>query len=334
MSKAFICGCEGVRLSQVERSFFARERPWGLILFSRNCDAPDQIKTLICDFRAAVGVDNAPVLIDQEGGRVQRLCGPHWHSYPPARRFARAYREDTVGGLAKARNIARLMADDLLELGINVNCMPVLDVLDEDAHDIIGDRAYGGAPETISAIGAQICKGILEGGVLPVIKHIPGHGRAREDSHLCLPVVTARREELRKTDFRPFMALNRMPLAMMAHIVYTAYDDLRVATQSPLIIEDVIRGEIGFDGLLMSDDLSMGALAGDLCERAGLSLQAGCDMILHCNGNMSEMEAVGAAAPILSGKALGRAERALQQLKPAAAFDRSAAMADLKALMA
>lgn len=333
MTKAFICGCASLKLSREEIEFFQTEKPWGLILFARNCDNPEQIKTLVSDFRTATGVPNAPVLIDQEGGRVQRLREPHWPSYPTGKQLSAAFANDDEEGLRVAKNIARLIATDLTELGINVDCLPVLDVPQPDGHDIIGDRAYGATPEMITALGKTMSEGLLEGGVLPVIKHIPGHGRATEDSHLGLPTVRASREELRSVDFPPFAALNKMPLGMTAHIVYTAFDERCTATQSPTIINDVIRGEIGFDGLLMTDDLSMKALGGSFTERAEKSIAAGCDLVLHCNGHMEEISAVAKGTPELSGESLQRAERAMDYLKPPLPFDQALAKSHLNSMM-
>lgn len=333
MAKAFISGCAGPSLLDHETSFFKDEKPWGLILFARNCEEPEQIKRLVNAFRECVGRADAPVLIDQEGGRVQRLTQPHWPIYPSGARIAGAYRQDRADGLALARNIARLMADDLLTLGINVDCLPILDVPQPDVHAIIGDRAYGTTPVMIAEIGRAMAEGLLERGVLPVIKHIPGHGRAVVDSHLALPVVSASHEELSGTDFKPFADLADLPLAMTAHIVYTALDAENSATHSAEVIEQVIRQEIGFDGLLMTDDLSMKALGGDYGDRTRRALEAGCDLVLHCNGQMEEMKDVAKASQELSGKAAERAERAMEYLTAPQAYDRTAALAGLDALM-
>lgn len=333
-AKSFISGCATTRLTDEERSFFQAERPWGLILFARNCDTPEQIKGLVSEYREAVGRENAPVLIDQEGGRVQRLRPPHWETYPSGAVLARAYDENEDAGLEYARSVARLLADDLLSLGINVDCLPVLDVPQPGSHEIISDRAYGDTPDRIAVIGRVMSETLMQGGVLPVIKHLPGHGRATLDSHEALPVVDASLEELREVDFAPFKSLADMPLGMTAHIIYTAIDTEKSATQSAKLIEEIIRGEIGFDGALMSDDLSMKALGGSYVDRTRLSLEAGCDLALHCNGNMDEMKAVASASPELSGAALERAERALAHLGSAAPFDRQAALGDLERLCA
>ncbi len=308
--KAFICGCKGLSLDAQERALIGRHQPWGLILFKRNIDTPAQVAALVESFREAVGRADAPVLIDQEGGRVQRMGPPHWPAYPAAARFGEIAggREAQVGA---ARLSARLMAADLKAVGINVDCLPVLDVPAPGSHAIVGDRAYGADPATVAALGRAVCEGMLAQGVLPVVKHIPGHGRAKADSHLELPRVDASRRELEEMDFAPFSALNDMPLGMTAHVVYTALDPHNPGTTSQLVVEEIIRGHIGFDGLLMSDDLSMKALSGDFGERARAVFAAGVDLALHCNGDWAETEPVAMAAPMLAGRSLERAERAL-----------------------
>ncbi len=311
--KAFICGCKGLSLEAQERALIARHRPWGLILFKRNIDSPAQVAALAASFREIVGREDAPVLIDQEGGRVQRMGPPHWPAYPAAARFGliAGGREAQVEA---ARLNARLMASDLAAVGINVDCLPVLDVPAPGSHAIVGDRAYGADPETVAALGRAVCEGMLAQGVLPVVKHIPGHGRAKADSHLELPRVEASRRELEEVDFAPFKALNDMPLGMTAHVVYAALDPERPGTTSPRVVQEIIRGHIGFDGLLMSDDLSMKALSGDFGERARAVFAAGVDLALHCNGDWAETEPVAMAAPELAGASLKRAERALALL--------------------
>lgn len=300
---AAIFGLGGVGLTAAERAFFRDAAPLGFILFERNCAAPDQVRRLVQELRDAVGRADAPVLIDQEGGRVARLKPPHWRLYP---------RAAAIGALAgakaeeAARLGARLIADDLARLGITVDCMPVLDLPAAGADPVIGDRAYGTDGARAAALGAAVCDGLLAGGVLPVLKHIPGHGRAAVDSHVALPVVTAPLAELETSDFAPFRALAAMPWAMTAHIVYTAVDRDHPATLSRRVIDGVIRGAIGFDGLLLSDDLSMRALPGDLGARAGAALAAGCDVVLHCNGILAEMAEVAAAAGTLSDAARRR----------------------------
>ncbi|MCI5073795.1 beta-N-acetylhexosaminidase [Oricola sp.] len=313
-SKAMIVGCAGKSLSPEEAAFLERELPWGLILFARNIGTADEIRALTSRFREIVGRGDAPVFIDQEGGRVQRIREPITQSYPPGASIGTVHARDTEAGLRAARAMSRLHAADLLPLGINADCLPVLDVPVAGAHDVIGDRAYGTDPEAVSVLGRAAAEGLLEGGVAPVIKHIPGHGRAFSDSHLALPVVDTPLEELRRHDFPPFVALADMPMAMTAHVVYSAIDPQRPATTSPIVIEEIIRGEIGFDGLLMSDDVSMKALSGDFGDRTESIFGAGCDVVLHCNGVMDEMLAVAARTPALQGKALERASRTLARL--------------------
>ncbi len=319
---ACILGCSGPRLTPDEQAFFSAVRPWGFILFKRNVETPDQVRALVAALRASVERDNAPVLIDQEGGRVQRLGPPHWRRYPPGRAYGELGANDPLQRREITRLGARLMAHDLVALGINVDCLPVLDVPDPDAHDVIGDRAYGQDVDTVALLGRAAAEGMIAGGVLPVIKHIPGHGRARSDSHLDLPVVTAAWDDLDARDFAPFKALSDMPMAMTAHVVYTAVDPRLPATTSRTVMRRVIRGAIGFAGLVMSDDLSMKALSGSFAERTRAALSAGCDIALHCNGDMAEMTAVADATGPLSGRARTRAAAALDRLpKIAEPFD-------------
>ncbi|MDP1628135.1 MAG: beta-N-acetylhexosaminidase [Parvibaculum sp.] len=323
--RAAIYGCAGTELGSAERSFFREARPWGFILFARNVADPAQLRSLTADLREAVGYD-APVLIDQEGGRVQRLRPPHWRAWPAGRRYGELYARDAEKGLAAARLGAQLMAVELRDVGITVDCLPVLDVPVPGAHDVIGDRAYAETPDIVAALGLAAAEGLLSGGVLPVVKHMPGHGRAGVDSHKSLPVVDTPRADLERIDFAPFRALRQMPLGMTAHVVYTALDPGNPATTSAAIIRDIVRGTIGFDGLLMSDDLSMQALNGTLGERASASLAAGCDLALHCNGRMAEMEEVAAEVPVLSGKPLARSKAALARLtEPSAPVDTDSA---------
>ena len=311
---AAILGCSGPRLTTEERAFFRAERPWGFILFKRNVDTPDQVRALVDDLRACVDRSDAPVLIDQEGGRVQRLGPPHWRRYPPGRAYGDLAANDPLARREIVRLGARLLAHDLAALGINVDCVPVLDVPEPGAHDVIGDRAYGDTADEVAALGRAAAEGLIAGGVLPIIKHIPGHGRARADSHLNLPVVEASLEALDQRDFAPSRVLSDMPMAMTAHVVYAAVDARRPATTSRKVIRDVIRGAIGFDGLLISDDLSMKALSGDFTQRAKASLAAGCDIVLHCNGDPAEMAAAIAGVRPLAGKAKARAASALARL--------------------
>ncbi|WP_297800576.1 beta-N-acetylhexosaminidase [uncultured Brevundimonas sp.] len=313
MTTAAIFGCAGYRLSAEERAFFADADPWGFILFRRNVESPDQVRALVQDLRGAVGRDDAPVLIDQEGGRVQRLGPPFWPKYPPGAAYLQAAQGDVFKARELVRLGARLIAQDLYDLGINVDCVPVLDVPVPGAHDIIGDRAYARDPQTVAQLGRAACEGLLAGGVLPIIKHIPGHGRAFADSHHDLPVVETPLAELDAWDFVPFRANSDMPLAMTAHVVFTAVDGDAPATTSKAGIR-LMRERLGFNGLIMTDDLSMQALSGTLKDRAEASFKAGNDVVLHCNGKMDEMIEVASATKTLGGIAARRAEVALQRL--------------------
>jgi beta-N-acetylhexosaminidase len=309
LPRAVIFGCAGLSLTEAERAFFRASNPAGFILFQRNCATPEQVRALTADLRACVGRE-APILIDQEGGRVQRLKPPHWRAAPAAASLAALAVRDRAAARRAVWINARLIAADLTALGIDVDCAPVLDIPVPGAHDIIGDRAFGSDVDLVADLGRAMCEGLMAGGVLPVIKHIPGHGRASADSHLSCPVVTARADSLAAHDLPPFRALADMPFAMTAHVVYTAWDD-RVATLSPKVIDTIIRGAIGFDGVLMSDDLSMKALGGSFAERTRDALAAGCDLVLHCNGVMTEMVEIAAAASAVSPAALRRWDAAL-----------------------
>jgi beta-N-acetylhexosaminidase len=318
--RAFITGVAGPELTGEERQFLSDAQPWGLIVFKRNIAGADPLRRLISDFRSVVGRD-APVLIDQEGGRVQRLGPPDWPNYPPGAAYGTLYDRDRKAGLAAARLGGRLIAADLAALGIDVDCLPIADVPVPGADLVVGDRAYGTNPGKVAAIAGAIAQGLGEGGVLPVLKHIPGHGRATADSHQALPVVTTDRATLDATDFAAFRALAALPLAMTAHVVFSAIDPVAPATTSATIVRDVIRDSIGFKGLLMSDDISMGALSGSLGERTRAAIAAGCDVVLHCNGDMAEMLAVAAEAPLLAGEAGRRAAAALAAKRPPASID-------------
>jgi beta-N-acetylhexosaminidase len=313
-TSAAILGCAGTTLTAEEIALFRDARPWGFILFKRNIETPDQVRALTAALRDTVDRPDAPILIDQEGGRVARLQPPRWRKYPPGRAYGQLAANDILLRREITRLGARLMAHDLAALGINVDCVPVLDVPDPLGHEIIGDRAYGDTPDEVASLGRAAAEGLLAGGVLPGIKHIPGHGRAMADSHLDLPVVEASYQELDARDFAPFRVLSDMPMAMTAHVVYTAIDPKRPATTSRKAIKQVIRHALGFDGLLMSDDLSMKALSGDFRQRAKDSLAAGCDVVLHCNGDMAEMKAVLGGTKGLSGEARRRAKAALSRI--------------------
>src|SRR6476620_4111121 len=332
-SRAFITGISGLELSATEREFIRGTRPWGFILFKRNIEAPDQVSARVGELRRCLGDADAPVLIDQEGGRVARLGPPHWPVYPPGAAFGALYDLDRVLGLKAARLSARLNAADLIDLGITVDCLPLADVPVAGADAVIGNRAYGTEPAKVAAIARAVTEGLEHGGVLPVLKHIPGHGRATADSHHKLPTVDTPGNELERTDFAAFQPLADLPMAMTAHVVFSALDPAHPATTSATIIQQVIRGVIGFQGLLMSDDVSMNALSGSIAERTRAIFAAGCDVVLHCNGKLDEMREVAAETPELSGEALERAGPALGARKAPRAFDRAAARRELDALI-
>jgi beta-N-acetylhexosaminidase len=333
MATAFITGVAGLVLTPEERTFLRDAEPWGFILFRRNVDTPAQVRDLVTALRETVGRADAPVLIDQEGGRVQRLGPPHWPKYPPGAAFARLYESDKAKGLEAAKRGARLIAHDLAELGITVDCLPLADVPVDEADPIIGDRAYGMTPQQVAVIAQAVTDGLMEGGVLPVLKHIPGHGRATADSHLALPVVDVDAKTLESSDFAAFRPLAKLPLGMTAHVVFSAIDPVAPATTSVKMVREVIRGFIGFDGLLMSDDVSMNALSGTLAERSRAALAAGCDVVLHCNGKLDEMRQVAGESPPLAGEAKRRADAALAARRQPAALDVAAARAEFAAMM-
>jgi beta-N-acetylhexosaminidase len=332
-TRAFITGVSGTELGVAERAFIAETRPWGFILFKRNVETPEQVASLVSRLRDAAGRPEAPVLIDQEGGRVQRLGPPHWPVYPAGAMFGALYDVERALGLKAARLSARLIAADLAELGVTVDCLPLADVPVAGADAVIGNRAYGTEPGKVAAIARAVTDGLEEGGILPVLKHIPGHGRATADTHFKLPVVDTPRKELERTDFAAFQPLADLPIAMTAHVVFSALDPAQPATTSATMVDQVIRGVIGFQGLLMSDDVSMNALAGSLAERTRAIFAAGCDIVLHCNGKLDEMRDVAGETPELSGKALERARKALASRKAPKPFDRVAARAELDALI-
>jgi beta-N-acetylhexosaminidase len=330
--RAFITGLSGLTLTVEERAFLREARPWGAILFKRNIQDKQQVAGLVREVSHELGGE-APVLVDQEGGRVQRLGPPHWPAYPAGAAYGRLYDRDPHEALVAARLGARLIAADLIELGINVDCLPLADVPVPGADRVIGDRGYGETPDKVAAIAAAVAEGLADGGVLPVLKHIPGHGRADADSHEKLPTVHASRATLEAGDFAAFRPLRKLPLAMTAHVVFAAIDPVQPATTSATMISEVIRGFIGFDGLLMSDDISMGALSGAIAERTRAAIAAGCDVVLHCNGKLDEMRAVAKAAPELAGEAARRAAAALAVRKSPAPIDLAAARHDFAAMM-
>jgi beta-N-acetylhexosaminidase len=321
MRSAFITGLAGQALTAREAALLKAAQPCGLILFQRNIGEPDEVRRLLETARAAVGAAELLVLIDQEGGRVQRLRPPHWRNRPAAARYGAAHARNPDGALRAARLAAGLAARELVALGINTSCAPVLDLPVPGGHDVIGDRAYGDTPERVIALGRAVAEGLLAGGVLPVIKHIPGHGRATKDSHRELPTVTASRAELEASDFLPFRALAHLPAAMTAHVVFAAIDPAAPASISERVTREVIRGLIGFDGLLISDDLGMAALAGSMPDRAQAVLRAGSDLALLCGGDVAELEAVAAVVPPLEGLARARFERACAAIGPPQALD-------------
>jgi beta-N-acetylhexosaminidase len=331
---AVIYGCSGTALTDAEKAFFAEVRPAGFILFARNCLTPDQVAALVAELQDISGCAGTPILIDQEGGRVQRLCPPHWRDRPAAAVFKALAGRDLALAKEAAHLNAELIAADLAGLGISVDCAPVLDIPVPGAHEIIGDRAYGEDPDTVAALGLAVCEGFLSRGVVPVIKHIPGHGRAGADSHLELPVVDAAASDLSTIDFSPFQALRHMPWAMTAHVVYTALDPDRPATTSATVIKDIIRGAIGFDGVLVSDDIGMKALGGPFAERVAQSLAAGCDLVLHCSGEITEMEDVAKGLRPLTSGASARLGRGESMLGGGGDWDQDAAQARLDEILA
>jgi beta-N-acetylhexosaminidase len=332
--RAFITGLAGTAISPAERSFLREAEPWGLILFRRNINDRAQVTELIEEFKSIIGRSDIPVLVDQEGGRVQRLGPPHWPQYPPAAAYGRLYDRDPEKGRAAARLGARLIAADLEPLGFTVDCLPLADLRVPGADPVIGDRAFGETPEKVAELARAAADGLSEGGILPVLKHLPGHGRATADSHERLPVVTTDRKTLEQTDFAAFRPLAALPLGMTAHVVFAAIDPVSPATTSFKMIHEVIRGFIGFRGLLMSDDISMGALSGSLAERTRAALSAGCGVVLHCNGKLDEMEAVAVAAPQLEGEAGRRAAAALKTRGKPKEIDLAEARREFAALMA
>jgi len=314
--QAAIYGLEGLALSAAERSFFRDADPAGYILFKRNCGDREQLRTLTDDLRSLSGRADLPILIDQEGGRVARMQPPAWTKFPPAWQFAELYQKAAISAIEATMANSRALALMLRDCGINVDCLPLLDVRQQGADDIIGDRAFGAEPMQVAALGRAVLDGFASAGVVGVVKHIPGHGRAMCDSHKELPVVDASDEDL-KSDIEPFAKLNWAPMGMMAHVVYTAWDTVHPASQSDTVIHDIVRGRIGFDGWLMSDDIGMEALKGGFAERAAGVIDAGCDVALHCSGKMEEMVAVASAVPAMRA----RAEERLRQAMVIAAAD-------------
>lgn len=310
-----ILGCAGKTLTREEIRFYRNECPWAFILFARNIGEAEQIRDLVAEMRDCIGRPDALVFIDQEGGRVQRLRPPLAPNYPAGGALGALWRDDHDAGARAAWLMARLHAFDLLRYGISADCLPVLDVPIEGASDVIGARAYGKDPRPVIELGRAAAEGLMAGGVLPVMKHVPGHGRAFADTHFELPVVDASLSDLQRHDFAPFRELNHLPMAMTAHVVYSAIDPKNPATTSGKVIDEIIRREIGFDGLLMSDDTSMKALSGDFPTKAASILAAGCDLVLHCNGVFEEMAGIASRTKGLEGKSLERAKRAMTYIK-------------------
>jgi beta-N-acetylhexosaminidase len=334
-SRAFICGLRGTELGNDEGDALRSLRPWGVILFKRNVESLGQLRRLCDAVRESLGRGDAPILIDQEGGRVQRIGPPHLRSYPPGAAYGRLYSAHPALGIEAARLAARLIADDLTDIGISVDCLPILDVPVPDGTPAIGNRTLGETADAVSALGEAQIEGLLAGGVLPVIKHMPGHGRAMVDSHQTLPRVEADTASLEAQDFAPFRRLaDRVPLGMTAHVVFEAIDPDAPATLSGAVIDKIIRGRFGFDGALMTDDISMGALDGTLGERAARAIAAGCDLVLHCNGELAEAEQVADAVPELASDALRRTEAALAWRVEPAPIDRAVLERRFEALIA
>jgi beta-N-acetylhexosaminidase len=331
-ARAFIPGLADTGLSSVERAFLRDAEPWGVILFKRNIDNPQQVRGLTASIREALGRE-APILVDQEGGRIQRLGPPHWPVYPAGAVYGELYKRDAAKGCRAAYLGACLIAHDLTAVGIDVDCLPIADLLISGADGVIGDRAYGESPAQVAALAQSVAVGLLDHGVLPVLKHIPGHGRARADSHFELPAVDTDRAKLMATDFAAFRPLFDLPLGMTAHVVYTAIDPLAPATTSVTVVRDVIRGALDFRGLLVTDDISMGALSGSVAERSRAAIAAGCDVVLHCNGRLEEMQQVAAAVPTLAAQAEMRAQSALARRQHANDGDLSELRAEWEDLL-
>ncbi len=334
--RALILGLSGTALSEEECHFFKEADPLGFILFARNIESLEQTRALTESLRELLQREDAPILVDQEGGRVQRLRPPHWRLAPAAERFGKLAQRD----LPKARRAVylnhRLLADDLVSVGITVNCAPVLDLRHAGAHHVIGDRAYGADPLLVADLGRSACQGLADGGVQPVIKHIPGHGRGLVDSHIALPVCEASESLLAGSDFLPFRLLRDQHWAMTAHVVYETLDAAAPATTSPEVIELIVRGAIGFSGILVSDDISMEALSGSIGTRTRASIAAGCDLALHCNGRMEEMAEAAMAAGPMSRDTMARLKRSRRGLAPAKAMsgkDRKLAVEELEGLL-
>ena len=321
--KPVIFGLEGTRLTETEKAFFKTEQPFGYILFARNIENPEQLLELTNQLHALTP-NKTIIFIDQEGGRVQRMSRPHWRQYPTMATFGKMAEGELESAKEALSLNLQLLCDDLTSVGINANCLPLLDVPIDGADPIIGDRAFGTNSDIVEKLGEVCIEGLLASGVLPVIKHIPGHGRADVDSHLALPIVTTDLDELEETDFQPFRTLKLAPFAMTAHVVYTAIDPDNPATLSEKVIGGIIREKIGFEGLLMTDDVSMKALTGSLEDISLNALSAGCDLVLHCNGNMAEMKRITSVIPNLPSEGVQRRDQLLKNLKTRMSLDTEA----------
>jgi len=322
--KAFIIGIAGAVLSNQEKEFITEHQPWGFILFGRNIEEADQLCRLTDSLRKTTGRDNVPILMDQEGGKVRRLRPPLVADSPEAARIGTLYKQGAQDGIRAAWLMSRLHAVDLHRFGVNVNCWPVLDLLIDGAHEAIGSRSFGDEAEMVCLLGRAAAEGLLTGGILPVMKHIPGQGRALQDTHFDLAHIDTPLDVLRSSDFVPFRALNHLPAAMNSHVIYDAVDKDNPATFSSALVQDIIRDDIGFNGLLMSDDLGMQALSGSFAVRAQKCLAAGFDLVLHCSGMIEEMREIAAVTPVLTGQALARAENALAAIDTSARTDEAA----------
>lgn len=321
-STRIIFGCSGLELTPSEKHLFKQIKPWGFILFARNLDSPEQVKKLVNSLKQTIEREDAVILIDQEGGRVSRLPESHWRVPPSPTHFADLYRHSPKAALQAMQLNHQLIGHDLKSLGINVNCAPMVDIPQANASNIVTERAYGDNSDAVIALAHAVIKGLKSAGVAPVVKHAPGHGRATSDSHHFLPTVSASQEALMLTDFKPFKALNQSPMFMSAHIVFDRIDPLHPATQSADVIQSIVREHIGFDGLLMTDDINMKALKGDVAHRASHALAAGCDIALHCNGNLNEMSQISETILPLEGEPLRRAKNAeIQAFAKPMAFD-------------
>ncbi len=309
--KPVFFGLSSLSLTDAEAAFYREAAPAGFILFKRNIESPDQVRALTDSLRDLLGRDDVPILIDQEGGSVARLQPPIWPVFPAGPRFAALYDVSPLSAIQAARNNAEAIALVLADLGISVNCMPLLDVVSDVTHPAIGMRSFGSDPMMVASLGRAVLEGLRAGGVVGVIKHMPGQGRAQADSHVSLSVVAETAQEL-ECDIAPFRSLRDAPMAMTGHVIFSAWDAERPATLSPVIINDIIRGQIGFDGLLMSDDLEMQALNGHIAERAAACVQAGCDIALNCNSNVAEMVAIADTLPDMSQRSLERLTGAME----------------------